>query len=134
MAQPERARAAGGPSLQITITYNPSTDEWKANPPNPNNGAVVDNTGQVAFHCAPQGGCSVCTSPTNAFENEPANGCIPLQQGNNGPFTLAQGVNDSDVLYCVCGPSETCDPNKSIETGGYSIQVGDPPEGGSKGK
>jgi hypothetical protein len=131
MAQPERARIAGGPSLEITITYNPSTGEWKADPPDPSKGASVENKGQVTFH-APQGSCLVYTSPADAFVNEPANGCEPLQQGDNNIFTLAPGVNDTEVLYCVCGPSETCTPDKTKDTGGYSIKVGDPPEGGKQ--
>jgi len=80
MAQPGKAPTAGR-TLQIAITYKPSTSEWKANPPEPP-AAAVDNQGQVTFHCSQSGGCRVYTSPADAFVNE-ANGCLQLSHGNN---------------------------------------------------
>lgn len=130
MVQPGRAPTAR-PSLHIAIT-NPSTNVWSAEPPDGPAGATVDNQGQVTFHCAPQGGCRVYTSPTGAFVNE-ANGYEQLVHGNN-TYTLAPGVDDSDISYCVCGPSETCSPIGPKLTGGYSIQVGNPTEPGGKKK
>ena len=131
MAQPGRAPSAG-PSLQITITYNPSNGEWDCHPPDSANGANVDNGGQVTFNCSQSGGCRVYTSPAVAFVNE-TNGYEQLSQGNN-PFTVAPGVNNSDIVYCVCGPTSTCTPTSPMATGGYSIQVGTPPEPGGKKK
>jgi hypothetical protein len=124
MAQPGKAPNTAA-TLQVAITYNPSTEVWTANPPNPPS-AAVDNQGQVTFHCAPQGGCRVYTSPTDAFVNE-ANGFEQLAQGNN-TYVLASGVDDSSVSYCVCGPSDSCTATSPRDTGGYSIKVGNPPE------
>ena len=129
MAQPGKAPTAG-PSLQVAITYNPSKDEWKADPPNGPAGATVNNQGQITFHGVPSGGCRVYTSPTDAFVNE-TNGYEQLNPGNNA-YTLTDSVDDTDVLYCVCGPNEKCSPTNPRLTGGYSIQVGNPPEGGKR--
>jgi hypothetical protein len=131
MAQPGRAPTAG-PTLEITITYNPRTSEWHCHPPNPANGAIVDNGGQVTFNCSQPGGCRVYTSPVLAFLNE-TNGYEQVSQTNK-TFTVAPGVNDSDIVYCVCGPTSTCTPTGPKATGGYSIQVGTPPEPGEKKK
>ena len=130
MAQPGKAPTAG-PTLQIAITYKPSTDEWIANPPRPPE-AAVDNQGQVTFHCSQQGGCRVYTSPADAFVNE-TNGYEQLNQGNN-TFTLAAGVDDAFIDYCVCGPTQSCTPTSPKATGGYAIQSGNPPEGERKEK
>ncbi|MGB8523119.1 MAG: hypothetical protein WCD43_09145 [Candidatus Acidiferrales bacterium] len=126
MAQPGKAPTAG-PSLQVAITYNPSKDEWKADPPNGPAGATVNNQGQVTFHGVPSGGCRVYTSPAGTFVNE-TNGYEQLSQGNN-VYTLASGVDDSNISYCVCGPTETCTAASPRATGGYSIKVGNPGEG-----
>lgn len=130
MAQPGKAPTTGS-ALQITITHNPTNDQWDANPGTPAAGAAVNNQGQVTFHDVPQVGCRIYTSPADAFESEPADGCEQLPHGNT-TLTLASGVDDSEVLYCVCGPNEACTPTSPKETGGYSIQVGTPPEGGKK--
>jgi len=129
MAQPGKAPTAG-PSLQVAITYNPSNGQWKAEPPDGPAGATVNNQGQVTFHGVPSGGCRVYTSPAGTFVNE-TNGYVELSQGNNA-YTLASGVDDSSISYCVCGPSATCNPTSPRETGGYSIKVGSPPEGGKR--
>jgi hypothetical protein len=131
MAQPGRVRVAAS-TLKVTLTYNPAKDEWKANPPNPSNGAKVDNQGQVTFHCVQSGGCRVYTSPGDAFVNE-TNGYEQLGQGDN-TYTLTSGVDDSAISYCICGPAESCMPTSPRETGGYSIQAGNPTEGGRKKK
>jgi hypothetical protein len=124
MAEPRRAPNAAA-TLQVSITYNPSTDVWTANPPNPP-AAAIDNGGQVTFHCSPQGGCRVYTSPDDAFVNE-TNGYEQLVHGNN-TYTFADGVDDTEVTYCVCGPTDSCTATSPRDTGGYSIKVGNPPE------
>ena len=131
MAEPRRAPVAAS-SLKVTITYNAAKDEWKANPPDPNGGAKVDNQGQVTFHCVQSGGCRVYTSPSDAFVDE-ANGYEQLVQGDN-TYTLTSGVDDSDIDYCVSGPADSCTPTSPRETGGYSIQAGNPTEGGGEKK
>jgi hypothetical protein len=129
MAEPGKAPTAGA-SLQVAITYNSSNGKWNAVPPDGPSGAAVNNRGQVTFHGVPSGGCRVYTSPAGTFVNE-TKGYEQLSQGNN-TYTLAPGVDDTKVSYCVCDPSATCDPTRPIETGGYSIQVGNPGEGGKK--
>lgn len=131
MAEPGKARVAG-PSLNVTLTYNPAKDEWKANPADPAGGAKVDNQGLVKFHCVQSGGCRVYTDPGDAFVNE-TNGYEQLVQGDN-TYQLTSGVDDSDISYCVCDPAESCTPTSPRETGGYSIQAGNPGMPGGKKK
>ena len=128
MPEPGKAPATAA-TLRITITY--SSGNWDSRPPDPSNGAKVDNNGTVTFHCSQQGGCRVYTSPANAFVNE-VNGYEQLNQGDN-TYTLA--VDDVNVEYCVCGPSDSCSPTQRLTlTGGYSIQVGNPPIEPDKGR
>ena len=121
MAEPRRA-PTGGPTLQIAITY--SNGNWDCVPPQPPQ-AAVGNGDQVTFHCSPKDGCRVYTDPPDAFVNE-ANGYEQLSQGNN-TFTCAPGVNDKYISYCACDPNSSCTPSRTKATGGYSIQVGNPP-------
>lgn len=117
MAEPGRAPAPLEQSVRITI--NASYDCV------PKHGEV-DNSGDVYFNVAPQNGCSIHTSPAQAFEGEDASGYITLANGNNGPYVPT--VENAVITYCACATGGACDPFQVTETGGNTIKVGDPPE------
>ncbi len=116
MAEPGKARVADSPKLNININANYDS--------NTNNGNV-DNGGEVHFNCAPTGGALVYTDPAGAFDGE-TNGYLTLAHGDNGPFT--PNGDDFVITYCCCAPGSSCTPEGPRAGGGYTIQVGNPPE------
>ncbi len=120
MAQPGRAPETEAARLNININaqYVPNVSH-----------GTVDNGGQVHFNCAAKGGARVYTSPVSSFTGE-TNGYLTLSHGDNGPYTPSG--SDFNITYCVCAPDTTCNPVGPKEDGGYTIQVGNPPEGGKK--
>jgi hypothetical protein len=117
MAEPGKARVGNSPRLNINIDSN-----YKSNTSN----GAVDNGGSVYFNCAPTAGARVYTSPAGAFNGE-TNGYLTLANGNNGPYTPS--VDNSVITYCCCAPTTSCTALGPMDDGGYTIQVGDPPEG-----
>ncbi|HLX00299.1 MAG TPA: hypothetical protein VKR82_16790 [Candidatus Acidoferrales bacterium] len=122
MAEPGKARVTDSPRLNVNINANYD--------PNVSHGDV-DNGGEVYFNCAATGGALIYTSPTSAFDGE-TNGYLTLVHGNNGPFT--PNGDDFNIDYCCCAVGSNCSPQGVKEGGGYSIQVGNPPEGGKEKK
>jgi hypothetical protein len=120
MAEPRKAPIAGAPRLNININANYNS--------NVSHGAV-DNGGAVYFNCAPSGGALIYTSPADAFDNE-TNGYLTIPHGDSGPYT--PNGDDFTIAYCCCAPGSSCTPQGPMEGGGYTIKVGDPPEGGKK--
>lgn len=119
MAEPGKARVGDSPRLNININNNYDSNVSHGN---------VDNGGEVFFNCAPNGGARIYTSPADAFSGE-SNGYITLSNGNNGPYTPS--ADNFNISYCCCAAGSSCDPTQGAKLGGgYSIQVGNPPEGG----
>jgi len=92
----------------------------------------VDNGGEVYFNCAASGNTFVITQAlpdgSNAFQGE-TNNYVTLQQGNNGPYHPSK--NNITIHWCACGSmTNPCNPDPLKMVGGYTIQVGNPPEGG----
>lgn len=120
MAEPRKAPIAGAPRLNINIDANYNS--------NVSHGAV-DNGGSVHFNCAPTGGALIYTDPPDSFDGE-TNGYLTLAHGDKG---YTPSSDDFTIAYCCCAPGSWCPAQGPKEGGGYSITVGNPPEGG-KGK
>lgn len=115
-------RAVATPSnLPITIDANYNC--------NPKDGHVLKN-GTVTFNVAPQHGCLIHTSPTNAFVNEPTSGYMTLNHGNN-VLTVAVPAGTT-IYYCACSTGNTCDPFQKQDDGGNTIKVESQMDGGHR--
>lgn len=126
MAETRPGHSPAGPALHITVTH-PSPNEWDAEPPDPQAGAVVQNEGQVIFQGVPQTGCRVYTEPPDAFVDE-VHGYEQVTQSNHS-FKLASAANNKIITYYICNPGEDCRQNPA-KTGPYTIQTGSQTEGG----
>lgn len=123
MAQPARAPQPQAGDLRITVN-----DDFTCEPQS----GEVNNGGNVYFECAPEDGAWIVTSSVNSpsFDGETGNYLV-LENGTNGPY-IPNG-DDFTISYCACAPDSNplCDPTTPKDTGGNTIQVGDPPEPGS---
>ncbi len=127
MAKPKRLTGYPNP-LAIRVNKNPD-GRWIATPPDPEHGANVRDNGTVDFNVETAGGCWVYTTPTNAFQDEPSNGCLKLNEGTHDE-DLASPGNNTTITYYVVDPGQI--PPRSIDTGPYSIKSGSQMPGGAK--